>query len=84
MQTRQMEPPAIVGIMGRVWMWLAWLTAGSGVYFAVVGYRWQWNPPFLLMMGVVGLMAAKRESTETVLWTAIVVLTGVGSMLVLK
>jgi len=63
MHTRAMEPPAIVGIMGRVWMWLAWLTAGSGVYFGVVGYRWTLNPYFLVMMLIVGIMAATKKDS---------------------
>ena len=37
--TRQMEPPAIVGIMARVWMWVAWLTVSLGAYSELIGYR---------------------------------------------
>ena len=83
MQTRQMEPPAIVGIMARVWMWVAWLVASSGAYSALIGYRWTVNPYFLVMMLIVGYMAATRKDAA-VLETAIVVLGGVWAMLLFK
>jgi hypothetical protein len=65
-----MEQPAIVGIMARVWMWVAWLVASFGAYSELIGYRWQWNPHFLVMMVIVGYMAATRKDAA-VLETAI-------------
>jgi hypothetical protein len=33
------------------------------VYFGVVGYRWTLNPYFLVMMLIVGIMAATKKDS---------------------
>ena len=75
--------PAIFAIMARVGMWLAWLTASFGAYSELIGHRWQWNPYVLVMMVIVGYMAATRKDSA-VLETAIVVLGGVWAVLMFK
>ena len=52
-------------------------------YSALIGYRWTWNPYFLVMMVIVGIMAATKKDAA-VLETAIVVLGGVWAMLLFK
>ena len=51
-----------------------------GAYSELIGYRWQWNPQFIVMMVIVGIMAATKKDA-VVLETAIVVLGGVWAML---
>ena len=77
---RPTPQPAIVGIMNRVGLWGVWLATAYGAYSALIGYRWTWNPYFLAMMVIVGIMAATKKDA-VVLETAIVVLGGVWAML---
>ena len=80
--------PAIVGIMGRVWMWLAWLAVSFGAYAQVVLFRgaglWsQSSVYFLVMLLIIGLMARKKEQREAVLWTAGIVMSTITLLLML-
>ena len=69
--------------MNRVGLWCVWLATAYGAYSALIGYRWTWNPYFLAMMVIVGIMAATKKDA-VVLETAIVVLGGVWAMLLFK
>jgi hypothetical protein len=80
--------PAIVAVMGLVWMWVAWLTVSVGAYSQLVPVRGAglWSRSslyFLVMLLIVGLMARKREEREAVLWTAGIVMSTITLMLML-
>ena len=80
--------PAIVGLMGRVSLWLFWLVVSFGTYAQVVLFRGAglWSKQsvyFLVMLLIVGLMARKREEREAVLWTAGIVMSMITLMLML-
>lgn len=75
--------PAIVGIMARVWCWLAWLVASFGAFSVLYntqtrtagGFNLQTSGLyFLAHLVVVGYMATKPDWTVPVLVTASLVM----------